>query len=712
MVELSAASGVGSVGGRGRLFAPALVFLLTFLTFARALNNEFVDWDDELLLVNNAAYRGLGWPHIKYAFTTFLSGPYQPLSWISYSVDWSFWGLKPFGFHLTNILRHSAAATVFYFLSRRLIGLASPALSAGWIRFGAVVAALAFAVHPLRVESVVWAAERRDVLSGLMFALTLLAYLHYVAAAPGRRAQWYLAAVFLYLTCLLCKAMAMTLPIVLLILDVYPIRRLGGEAGWWRGRRTVWLEKLPFLLLAIATAVVALIGQRKGALLQTLDTFGPMQRIATASYATCFYLWKTLIPSGLMAMYERPLQLNPYSLKYVACIALVIVATILIVGRRRRQPGLCAAWAFFLVTLAPVSGLVQSGAQIAADRYTYMPMMGFAVLAGGLVASAMQRHHVWLTDRGRWIASGVVAILVVWVGVSVRQTGFWENSIALWKRALDVDPNCAHAYSNLALQYDRRGDLPNALSHAEKSVQLWPADGLYWQNYGVFLQKSGRTAEALIAHRKGVEASPKSAEVVTEYAAALFRAGQFAEAEPVFEQALTVDPNFPKALIGLGVLTARRGDISGAETMLQRALQSMELPAEAFLNVASAWFAIGQSPRAVDALRAGLRRYPDDEAISLRLAWVLSTHPQPEYRNGPEAVGLARPIALRSGPRQAIAMTTLAAAHAEEGDFEHARRAIAQVIEWTTDGGRQPVAPELAAHQAEIEAGRPIRKAP
>ncbi len=699
-------------GGRGRLLAPTLVFLFTFLTFARALNNEFVDWDDELLLVNNAAYRGLGWPQIKYAFTTFLSGPYQPLSWISYSVDWSFWGLKPFGFHLTNVLRHSAAATAFYFLSRRLIGLASPALSAGSIRIGAVVAALAFAVHPLRVESVVWAAERRDVLSGLMFALTLLAYLHYVIAMPGRRAQWYVATVLLYVTCLLCKAMAMTLPLVLLILDVYPIRRLGGAAGWWRGRRMVWLEKLPFLLLAIATAVVALVGQRKGALLQTLDTFGPIQRIATAAYATCFYLWKTLIPSGLMAMYERPLQLNPYSFKYLGCIALVIVATVFIVGRRRRQPGLCAAWAFFLVTLAPVSGLVQSGAQIAADRYTYMPMMGFAVLAGGFVAAVIQRHHGWFTNKGRWIASGVVAILVLWVGVSIRQAGFWQNSVALWRRALDVDPDCAHAYSNLALQYDRRGDLANALKHAEKSVQLWPADGLYWQNYGVFLQKDGRTTEALIAHRKGVEASPRSAEVVTEYAAALFRAGQPADAEPVFEQALLVDPNFPKAMIGLGVLKARRRDIDGAEALLQRALQSRELPPEAFMNVASAWFAIDESGRAVEALRAGRRRYPDDEAIALRLAWVLSTHPQPEFRNGPEAVGLAQPIALRSGSRQVRAMTTLAAAHAEEGDLEHARAAIAQVIEWTTGGGQQPVAPELAAQQAEIQAGRPIRDAP
>ena len=481
---------------RGRLLAPTLVFLFAFGCFARALANEFVQWDNEKLLLNNIAYRGLGWPQLKYAFTTFFMGPYQPLSWISYSIDWTLWGLNPRGFHLTNLLLHAAASTCFYFLSRRLIELASTGVPPASVQAGAVVAALAFAVHPLRVESVVWAAERRDVLSGLLYVLTLLAYLRYATTDPARRGRWYGAMFLLYGLCLLAKGMAMTLPVVLLILDAYPLRRLTA--------RRVWIEKIPFAALAVLAGALAIVGQRERAYLEGVATFGPFQRIATAGYATCFYLWKTAAPGGLMAMYERPPRLNPFAAQYAACAVLVVLVTAAVIAMRRRQPGLCAAWLYYLVTLAPVSGLVQSGWQIAADRYTYIPMMGFAVWAGGGVAVLLERR----SRAGGFLSIGIGLVLAFWGGLTIRQIGFWHDSNRMWKRVLAVDPANAVAWSNLAIRAYLEGDLPTALANEEKAVTFRPDAAMFWQNYGAFLELSGRMEEALKAHRRGAEVAP------------------------------------------------------------------------------------------------------------------------------------------------------------------------------------------------------------
>src|SRR6266850_2866730 len=246
---------------------PGLVALITFVVFSPALRNGFVNWDDFETIVENQNFRGFTWSHLRWMFTTFHLGHYQPLSWLTFSLDYLLWGVEPFGYHLTNILLHSANALLFYFVTRRLLAIAAPISNAVVLHLAAGFSALIFAIHPLRVESVAWATERRDVLSGFFLLLTVLSYLKAVGPEMSRTGwgRWIAVSAVLYVLSLLSKASGMTLPLVLVVLDVYPLRRLGGGVGKWFGGgvRRVWLEKLPFFIAAVATGAVALTAQQR-----------------------------------------------------------------------------------------------------------------------------------------------------------------------------------------------------------------------------------------------------------------------------------------------------------------------------------------------------------------------------------------------------------------------------------------------------------------
>ena len=368
---------------------PVLTALVTFAAFLPTLNNQFVDWDDHHNLLDNPHYRGLGWTQIRWMWTTFYMGHWLPLTWMSFGLDYLVWGLEPLGYHLTNLVLHATSAAVFYLVARRILSLAVPdpddrgqaglALSAGF-------AALLFALHPLRAESVAWATERRDVLLGLFYLLTILAYLR--ACERGERGRgWYWGAVGLFACALLSKSMAVSLPAVLLILDVYPLRRLGGRMGWWsEPARRVYLEKIPFVLLgggASAVAFVALFQIHNTESLADLTVLG---RLAISAYGLCFYLWKMILPLSLSPLYELG-TVNPRATPFLLSYGGVVALTALAVACHRRVPGLSAAGLAYVVILLPVLGIFHNGPQIAADRYTYLAGLGWAILAGASLLS-------------------------------------------------------------------------------------------------------------------------------------------------------------------------------------------------------------------------------------------------------------------------------------------------------------------------------------
>src|SRR5712691_11745291 len=248
---------------RGSWLVPVLIALVTFTAFLPTLQNEFVGWDDATNFLDNPHYRGLAWTHLRWMWTTTHMGPYIPLTWMTLGLDYLLWSMNPVGYHLTSLLLHAANAVVFFFLVRRLLTLAlpSPAERGHALAISAGLAALVFAIHPLRVESVAWATERRDVLSGLLYLVTILVYLR--ACERGARGRgWYWLAVAVFGCALLSKSMVVNLPVVLVILDVYPLRRLGGTIGWWSlADGPVYTEKIPFVLLAAAASAIALLAQ-------------------------------------------------------------------------------------------------------------------------------------------------------------------------------------------------------------------------------------------------------------------------------------------------------------------------------------------------------------------------------------------------------------------------------------------------------------------
>src|SRR5437879_5978822 len=359
---------------------PVLIALVTFAAFLPTLQNQFVTWDDATNFLDNAHYRGLAWTHIRWMWTTHL-GHYIPLTWMTLGLDYLLWGMNPFGYHLTSLLLHAANAVVFFVVVHRILTLAlpNPSERGHALAVAAGFAALVFAIHPLRVESVAWVTERRDVLSGLFYLLTILAYLR--ASERGERGRGgYWAAVGMFACALLSKSMAVNLAVVLLILDVYPLRRLGGFVGWWSApARRIYVEKIPFVLLAAAASAIAVMAQLSFHAALSVAQLSVPGRLAISAYGVSFYLWKLVVPVNLSPLYELPPTVNFWATPFILSYGLVLAATAIVLALRRRVPGLRAASLTYVVVLLPVLGIFQSGPQIAAERSTYLAGLGCAI---------------------------------------------------------------------------------------------------------------------------------------------------------------------------------------------------------------------------------------------------------------------------------------------------------------------------------------------
>ena len=314
-------------------FVPGLIFALTIVVFLPTLQNGFINFDDPDNLLNNPNYKGLGWSNLSWMFTAFHLGHYHPLTWLTFAFDYTLWGMNPTGYHLTSMLIHAVNAVLFYYLTFDLLKMAitQPVTDVG-LRAASAFSALLFSLHPLRVESVAWATERRDVLSGLFILLTLLCYLkaHDSAAAALRSRTWYRLSVIFCTLSLLSKAIGMSLPVVLVVLDVFPLRRLGGGAGKWFGPqiRRVWLEKIPFVGLAAVSAVIALAAQRASGAIVAMEAFGPMERLLQSFFGVIFYLVKTLVPTELSPIYELLPGTDFYHWRFVGSGIIFVVLSI------------------------------------------------------------------------------------------------------------------------------------------------------------------------------------------------------------------------------------------------------------------------------------------------------------------------------------------------------------------------------------------------
>jgi protein O-mannosyl-transferase len=633
------------------------IAVATFIAFAPSLKNEFVDWDDVENFVTNPHYRGLGWAQLRWMWTTVLLGHYIPVSWMTLGVDYLAWGMNPTGYHLTNVLFHAANAAMFYLVAQRLIRRsmldAATAYPLAW-RLSAVLAALLFAVHPLRVESVAWVTERRDVLSGLFYLLVVWAYLRDAEAPIDerlRRRPWYWVSLACFVLALLSKAITVTLPMVLVVLDIYPLRRIGRSTdGWWSGpARRRWAEKVPFILASALVTPVALIAARSAANLFSVAHVGLLERLAISLYGLTFYLGKTVVPLDLSPFYPLPSPIQPLTAPYLLSGGVVVAITAFVILVRRRWPALGAVWLVYVVTLLPVSGVFQNGPQISADRYSYLPSLSLALLTA---AAALGAWGVWRGRQGGRVPGlcliGGGALLVTTLTLLTwNQIGIWRGSDRLWTHALAVAPSwVAHLHlGNVRRQQARwaeanehyrqasaiRPDAPDILiqwghalaqqgrlAEALDRFSRFPESGASHYNWGNALLAAGDIEGAIAHYREAVRLEPQGAEAYSNWGRALAMQGKREEAIAKYREALRIKPlSVPHYNWGNALFAA--GDFDGAIAHYREAVRLDPDAAEAYNNWGMALARQARWEEAIVRYREALGRRPNYPLASANL---------------------------------------------------------------------------------------------
>ncbi|MHB8907339.1 MAG: tetratricopeptide repeat protein [Syntrophales bacterium] len=539
--------------------AAVCVFLLlaVALVFGQTVRYEFVNYDDNSYVYENPqVVQGLTGHGIAWAFTTVHINNWHPLTWLSHMLDFQLYGLQSGGHHLTNVLLHASAAVLLFLVLWRMTG---------FLWRSAFVAAV-FAVHPLRAESVAWVAERKDVLSGLFFMLTLWAYAGYASRpfALGR----YLTVVLLFALGLMAKPMLVTLPFVLLLLDYWPLGRLGLPVG---GRsipfsRRVIVEKLPLLALTAASCVATFLAQDKA--VASIDAVSISTRIANALVSYMAYIGKLFYPMGLAVLYPYPESGLPIWKVAASALALGGISTAALVWRRR-FPYLFVGWFWYVGMLVPVIGLLQVGLQSMADRYTYLPEIGLCAAATWGVAqlAAFWRHRFWVYGT-----AAALTVLVL-MGFAWQQTSYWRNSESLWSHTLDCTTENYVAHANFGLALAGRGQVDEAIAHYRKALKIKPDYVEAHNSLGLALVGRGQVDEAIAHYRKALEIKSDDIDTHNNLGIALAGRGQVDEAIAHYRKALEIKPDYVEAINNIGTIMAEHGQFDAAIVHFRKVLE-------------------------------------------------------------------------------------------------------------------------------------------
>jgi tetratricopeptide (TPR) repeat protein len=608
----------------------ALVTVAVYLPVAR---NGFVNYDDsDYVTVNSHVQSGLRWENVVWAFKTGHASNWHPLTWLSHMLDCQVFGSKAGGPHLVSVAIHAVNAVLLFLLLRRMTG-------EDWR--SAAVAAL-FALHPLHVESVVWVSERKDVLSTLFFFLALWAYVHYAqrekkfeirnskfGTVPKGRprsqginnvslftfdvSRWYVLSILFFALGLMSKPMLVTVPFVLLLLDYWPLGRCARKANssaagagpsWWRRWGRLLAEKAPFFVLAAVSSMITFVVQRKGGAVSTTLSLGA--RVANALVSYVRYIRKTFWPDDLSVLYPHPGQWPAWEVIVCAILLVAISAAVFLVGRDR--PYLAVGWLWFLGTLVPVIGLVQVGIQSMADRYTYVPLIGLFIMLVWGVAELILR---W-PNAERVFALGAVAVLLVLVGLTIRQVGFWRTSETLFRHAVNVTPNNYLAYNNLGYYLAGVGRTAEAMEDYRMSLKINPAyeDALNNLGYGYAGQKN--YTEAIRLYESALRIRPQHPEVHNNLGNALAELGKVDEAIAHYLITLEQKPDHADAHNNLGIALAMKGKLDEAIPHFYEAIRCKPNNASAHGNLGNALAAQHKLEEAIKEYQEALRLKPDD----------------------------------------------------------------------------------------------------
>jgi tetratricopeptide (TPR) repeat protein len=659
--------------GRGRLTTGIIcIFLvaLVWIAFGQTLRHDFVNFDDNDYVYENPnitsglSFNGIGW-----AFTHVHAGNWHPATTISHMLDVQFYGLQPWGHYLTNVLLHAAATVLLFLALRELTGVAAPpqrdvqtkkrrareagampAPSTSNICLCAFVAAL-FAVHPLRVESVAWVSERKDVLSGVFFMLTLLAYARYVhGLGDSHSFRRYLAVILCFALGLLSKPTLVTLPFVLLLLDYWPLQRWPSAKSKRLNDSTslgsLLIEKTPLFVLSTASSVATLLAQGK-ALQKSLQlTF--IERAANAVVTYAAYLGQMFYPIHLAVLY--PYSKGTLNIAGVVLdLALLVAVTVVFLWWHRKYPFLVVGWLWYVGMLVPMIGLVQVGLQTRADRYTYLPQIGLYI---ALAWGAAELFKKWrLRPVIPAIATSIVVIALT--ACTYHQVSFWQNGETLWKHAIDsgsgsyvayyslgdfylkqrqpdaalpefakalqIKPDYSDAEMDVGIALMQKGDLDGAITHTERATQIDPNFFEAQYNLGNLLLQR-RDADGAISHyQRALQSKPDYAEAHTSLGAALAQKGQLEQAVVEFDQALRLNPDSAEAHNDLANTLASQRKFDQAIPHYIEALRLNPRAPQVHCNLGSTFLQLGRRDEAVAQFSEALRLNPEYTEAKKRL---------------------------------------------------------------------------------------------
>ena len=707
--------------------------VLTLALYLPAVRHDFVQYDDQQYVTENQQVQaGLSVAGLRWAFG-FHAGNWHPLAWLSHMLDCQIYGANPAGHHLTSILLHSANAVLLFLALRRLTG-------STWR--SAIVAAL-FAWHPLHVESVAWIAERKDVLSGLFWLLTLLAYAGYVARPDAGR---YTATLGCFGLALMAKPMAVTLPFVLLLLDYWPLKRVQNRSF----RALVW-EKIPFFAATLGVCVLTMLAQEQ-AIASTAGLTVP-HRLANVVVAYAHYVSAMFVPVNLAVFYPYQLLLPTRTILF-ACVAIASVSFLAIINARQR-PYLLIGWLWYLGTLVPVIGLVQVGDQAWADRYTYLPLIGLfvfvvwgaaewignrtrlrvvvaAVMAIALLAMTSVQLRHWKNTRTLFEHTAKVTrenqMAATILGSLLAQEGRLDEAIEHFRRALHYKPGYPEAHFFLGHTYDQQGRLEEAVVEYQNALRFKPMQEQTHIFLAITLAKQKKLEEAISHYLAALKLNPESAVTHNNLARIYHTLGNFDAAVEHYTSALRVNPTLAIAHNNLGILLIQRGSLADGEKHLREALKlkpgngETEFNLALLLNQQKQWseaaalfnknigthshdpnahrqFAVAlahlkKTREAMSEYAAALLIQPDFPDALDGLAWILSTDANPSFRNGKEAVPMAERASALTGRNDPVKLRTLAATYAESGRFEEAVTTLREANAVAVKANRPEVASE------------------
>ena len=710
-----------SPASRQALAVCIFLVVITWLVFGQTVRYDFVNYDDnEYVYANPNIAHGLTINGVVHAFSGTHSANWHPLTTLSHMLDCQLWGLRAGSHHLTNVVLHTIAVVLLFLVMQQMTGA---------IWRSAFVAAV-FAIHPLRVESVAWISERKDVLSAVFFMLTLGAYVRYARSPSFGR---YLTMSILFALGVMSKPMLVTVPFVLLLLDYWPLNRFGSRSSTHR----LILEKVPLLALSVAEGLATLWAQHSS--MARGEQLPLIFRITNGLVTYITYLKQMIWPVGLAVFYPHPEDKLPIWEIGLAIVLLGLVSAGAIALRRKR-PYFTTGWFWYVLMLLPVIGLVQVGSQAHADRYTYLPQIGlYMLLAWGITDALASR----LQRRILGVSAGLAITALAWR--AYIQASFWHDAESLWRHTLAVTSGnfIAHnALGHFLLDHDRLDEAIEQFQMAGKSGRQFPEERKY---LSIALARKGRTDEAIAYLETVVKQHPKDAQGYYDLGNALLKKGDSQSAIAAYEKALAIQVRYPAAHYDLGIALDQNGRIDEAIAHYQQAVQEDPHYAEAYYllgndllqkarvddaitayeqalknrptypevenNIGLALFQKGRPSEAIAHWQNALAAQSDSVDSLNNLAWVLATFPDSWIRNGGQALALAKRANQLSGDNNPATLRTLAAAYAENGRFTEARVTAERGLQLANAQQNPALANIFEGDIARYRANAPVRTA-